>query len=214
MSDTQQNKLPEQALTRREMLRGCGRAAAIIGAGGLVGLLARTAKADAAVWQIDPHKCVQCGKCATYCVLPTSAVRCTHAFAMCGYCRVCFGYFDINSKTQEYNTAAENQICPTGAIGRRLVESQYFQYTIDESLCIGCAKCVASCGQYGNGSLYLQIKHDLCVHCNQCSIATACPSGAISRVSSAKPYIFKDAAEPEAKEAAPAKTPGDKEPTR
>lgn len=209
MSDNQQNKVPQEGLTRREMLRGCGRAAAIIGAGGLAGLLARTARATPAVWQIDPHKCVQCGKCATYCVLPTSAVRCVHAFAMCGYCRVCFGYFDINSKTQEYNTAAENQICPTGAIGRLHVESQYFQYTIEESLCIGCGKCVASCGQYGNGSLYLQIKHDLCVHCNQCSIATACPSGAISRVGADKPYLFKDAggeAEP-----APADKAKDKE---
>ena len=41
------------------------------------------------VWQIDPHICVQCGNCAINCVLTQSAVRCIHAFDVCGYCKLC-----------------------------------------------------------------------------------------------------------------------------
>ncbi|MHC4761400.1 MAG: hypothetical protein ACYS9H_08680 [Planctomycetota bacterium] len=34
-----------------------------------------------------------CGNCATHCVLNESAVKCVHAYAMCGYCDLCTGYF-------------------------------------------------------------------------------------------------------------------------
>ncbi len=88
--------------------------------------------------------------------------------------------------------AAENQLCPTGAIERRFVEDPYYQYSIDEPLCIGCGKCVEGCEAFGNGSLFLQIRHDRCVNCNQCSIAAACPSDAFVRVPASKPYLLKD----------------------
>ena len=142
------------------------------------------------LWQIDPYKCTQCGKCATTCVLKPSASKCFHAFAVCGYCDLCTGFFE--SQPNALTTAAENQICPTDAIRRKFVEDPYFQYTIDRDLCIGCSKCVKGCTQFGNGSLYLQIDQDICVKCNQCSIAINCPSEAISRVPASTPYLQKN----------------------
>jgi len=108
-----------------------------------------TKSGEAMVWQIDPYKCIQCGKCATECVLSTSAVRCFHAFAVCGYCDLCTGFFE--AQPNALNTGAENQLCPTAAIKRSFVEDPYFQYTIDRDLCIGCSKCVKGCTMFGNG---------------------------------------------------------------
>ena len=158
----------------------------VVGTGALA--LTRSVGAKEYVWQIDPLKCTQCGRCATECVLAESAVKCVHAYALCGYCDLCGGYFKPGAKLQ---TGAENQLCPTAAIQRKFIEEPYFEYIIDEELCIGCAKCVKGCSAFGNGSLHLQIRHDRCVNCNQCSIATNCPSEAISRVEAGKPYIIK-----------------------
>jgi Na+-translocating ferredoxin:NAD+ oxidoreductase subunit B len=141
------------------------------------------------LWQIDPEKCTQCGRCETHCVLPVSAVKCFHANKVCGYCDLCGGYYRSNVK--DLNTAAENLMCPTGAIQRKFVEDPYFEYSINEDLCIGCGKCVKGCTSFGNGSLYLQIKRDLCVNCNECKIAKECPSDAISRVSLKQAYKLK-----------------------
>ena len=49
-------------------------------------------------------------------MLPVSAVKCIHANKVCGYCDLCGGYYRTNVK--ELNTAAENMMCPTGAILR------------------------------------------------------------------------------------------------
>jgi electron transport complex protein RnfB len=152
-------------------------------------LLVRKTNVKGYVWQIDPYKCTQCGQCKTNCVLTPSASKCTHAFQMCGYCDLCGGFLRQGAKT--ISTGAENQLCPTGAIKRRFVEEPYFEYTIDEKLCDGCAKCVKGCGDFGNGSLYMQIRHDICVNCNECSIARTCPSNAVIRVPADQPYIRK-----------------------
>ena len=141
------------------------------------------------VWQIDPFKCTQCGRCATNCVRQLSAVKCVHAYDLCGYCDLCGGYFKPGSNA--LTTAAENQLCPTAALSRNFIEEPYFEYRIDEVLCIGCAKCVKGCTSFGNGSLHLQIRHDRCLNCNQCSIAQTCPSDAISRIPVGKPYQIK-----------------------
>ena len=106
---------------------------------------------------------------------------------MCGYCELCFGYFEQQRTSNQ--EAAENVLCPVDAIRRSKVEYPYFEYRIDEELCIGCGKCVEGCGAFGNGSLYLQVRHDLCVNCNECSIAAACPSEAFVRVPAETPYI-------------------------
>jgi electron transport complex protein RnfB len=159
---------------------------AVVGTG--VVALARSGKGPEYVWQIDPFKCTQCGRCATECVKSVSAVKCIHAYDLCGYCDLCGGYFKPGAKLQ---TGAENQLCPTSAIQRRFIEEPYFEYVIDEDLCIGCAKCVKGCSSFGNGSLHLQIRHNLCLNCNQCAIASACPSNAISRVPASEPYLIK-----------------------
>ena len=176
-------------VNRRQFLRDGARVIALTGAGGLAGLLASRASAQTLVWQIDPAKCVNCGNCATKCVLEQSAVKCVHAFAVCGYCQLCTGYFE--PEPNALTTAAENQLCPTAAIIRTYVEDPYYEYTIDEARCIGCAKCVEGCSRFGNGSLFLQIRHDRCVNCNECAIARSCPTEAIQRVPVGHPYRLK-----------------------
>ena len=175
--------------TRRHFLRDGLWGGCLAGIGAVVGSAARKAKKTNTVWQIDPYKCIACGNCATYCVLEESAVKCVHAFAICGYCKICFGFF--GPEPFEITEGAENQVCPTGAIKRRFVEDPYYEYTIDESLCNGCGKCVKGCNAFGNGSLFLQVRHNRCLNCNECSIAAACPSGAYQRVPADEPYLLK-----------------------
>jgi len=65
------------------------------------------------------------------------------------------------------------------------------EYNVEESLCNGCGKCVKGCTVFGNGSLFLQVRHDRCLNCNECSIAAACPSQAYKRVPANEPYLLK-----------------------
>lgn len=176
--------------TRRDFVRKTGKILMVAPIAALPVVLSKKVSASGNVWQIDPHKCTACELCRTSCVLTPSAVKAVHAYVMCGYCDLCGGYLRQGAKI--INTAAENQMCPTAAITRRFVEEPYFEYTIDEDLCDGCGKCVKGCGDFGNGSLYLQINQDLCVYCNECAIARICPSNAVSRVSDRDQYIPKD----------------------
>jgi electron transport complex protein RnfB len=177
---------PETNEKRRGFLKSTARFLALSALGtGLYGLVRR--RTPGSVWQLDPAKCVQCGRCATECVLTPSAVKCVHAYEVCGYCKLCGGYHRPDAGA--INTAAENQLCPTGAINRTFIEDPFYEYTIDERLCNGCAKCVAGCGSFGNGSLYLQVRHDRCLDCNDCAIARRCPARAFRRVPASKPYL-------------------------
>jgi electron transport complex protein RnfB len=186
---------------RRKVLGHAIRAGVLGGLAGLGGTLTalggkrRKEGTRENIWQIDPEKCIQCGNCATYCVVKPSAVKCVHAFDLCGYCDLCFGYFDTTVAT-EYEAGAPDEFCPTAAILRRHIEDVYYEYLIDEPKCIGCGLCVKGCDEYGNGSLHLQIKHDLCVHCNECAIAAACPANAIVRVPASQPYLRPRRKEP------------------
>ena len=177
------------AIPRRQFLRDGARAAALTGLGGLLGLAAGRSTRAGTVWQIDPQKCIRCGNCATHCVLEQSAVKCVHAFRICGYCELCFGYFKPRTETQD--TGAENVLCPADAITRKHVEGPYYEYTIDENLCLGCGKCVKGCSTFGNASLFLQVRHDRCVNCNECAIARSCPGDAFRRVPVDHPYLLK-----------------------
>ena len=163
---------------RRDFIQSGMRLSLALTLGGIGGLTLRKFTSEEWVWQI-----------ATECVRNPSAVKCVHAFDLCGYCDLCGGYFIPDPI--KLNTGAENQLCPSGAITRKFVEDPFFEYTIDEELCIGCAKCVKGCASFGNGSLHLQIMQDLCRNCNQCSIARVCPSKAIKRVPASKPYLIK-----------------------
>jgi Na+-translocating ferredoxin:NAD+ oxidoreductase subunit B len=176
--------------TRRAFVKKAGRIAAIMPLAIVPAFLLKKTSLAGYVWQIDPFKCTQCGQCKTNCVITPSASKCVHAYQMCGFCDLCGGYLRQGVKT--ISTGAENQLCPTGAITRKFVEEPYFEYTINEDLCDGCAKCVKGCGDFGNGSLYMQIRHNLCVNCNDCSIARTCPSDAVIRVPALTPYLQKD----------------------
>ncbi len=180
---------PNKPINRRDFLRDGLWGACFAGLAGTGAVLASKSGRQHYVWQIDPAKCTACGNCATFCVLQESAVKCVHAYQMCGYCDLCTGYY--RPEPSALDTAAENQLCPRGAIIRTYVEDPYFQYTIDEPLCNGCGKCVEGCGAFGNGSLFLQVRHDRCVNCNECAIEAACPPGAFKRVPADKPYLLK-----------------------
>ena len=146
-------------------------------------------ESDATFWQIDPSKCIQCGKCETECILAHSAVKCVHQYASCGYCLFCSGYYHDNRA--KFDTAGENLRCPTDALVRTYIEDPYFEYVINEDKCVGCGKCVKGCAAFGNGSLFLQVRHDLCKNCNQCRIASICPAQAWTKVPANQPYIYK-----------------------
>ena len=176
-------------ITRRYLMRNGLYGGCLAGMGGIGGFLAGKATADDTLWQIDPYICISCGNCATHCVLTESAVKAVQIYAICGYCDYCPGFHEPGAKALD--TGAENELCPTGAIKRKYTEDPYFEYNIDEPLCIGCAKCVKGCAAFGNASLILQVRHDRCLNCNECSIAAACPSHAFKRVPAAKPYLLK-----------------------
>jgi len=179
----------EPGISRRSFVKMVARSGLVIFLGGLFGLSWGRSKRKEYVWQIDPFKCIQCGRCALNCILDQSAVKCVHDFAMCGYCKLCTAFFF--PQPNALDEGAENQLCPTGAIRRSFVEDPYFEYEIDEPLCVGCGRCVKGCSAFGNGSLYLQVRHDRCENCNECSIAAECPSNAFVRVPVDRPYIIK-----------------------
>jgi len=184
--------------TRREVLGHAVRGAALIGLGGVAVYLTRKAGAQGA-WQLDPGKCVNsrlgavgvevCDRCATTCVLALSAVRAVNDHSKCGRCYICPAYFDIQSAVDKSGLPSQ-KLCPRDAIKRTPIgevdpldpANNYYEYTIDETLCNGCGKCVMGCKEpAGLSSIRLEVRHNLCVNCNRCSIAQACPDSAYER---------------------------------
>lgn len=190
--DTNTKKSPTN---RRSFLNQCVQGTAIFALGALSGTAANESLSSLNtgrqenLWQIDPQKCIACNQCAQWCVLDQSAVRCYHDYNICNYCKQCFGFFAVDFKT--LNDSVENQMCPLGAIHRKCVNEPYFEYVIDQEVCIGCGKCVDGCNTFGDGALYLQIDQSRCAGCNECAIALKCPSRAITRTSSDAPYASK-----------------------
>jgi len=184
--------------TRREMLTTAARGAALVGLAGTAGVLALKANKTYA-WAIVPDKCVNsklgvlgveiCELCATECVLTLSAVRAVNTFSECGRCYICPSYYKITSAVGPDGLPTE-KVCPRDAIKREAIgwidpddpANNFYEYTIDEKLCNGCGRCVMECKEpAGLGSIRLEVRHNVCLDCNRCSIATACPEEAYER---------------------------------
>lgn len=184
--------------TRRQVLGHVARGAGLLAVGGVVARLAMKAHASD-VWMIDPTRCVNtrlgatgieaCQKCATSCVLELSAVRAVNEFSQCGRCCICPAYYDVDSDVGD-DGLPTRKLCPRDAIRRTPIGkvdpsdplNNFYEYTIDEQLCNGCGKCVMGCKEpAGLGSIRLEVRYDLCVNCNRCSIAQACPDDAYLR---------------------------------
>ncbi len=184
--------------TRREVLGHAARGTALLGLSGASGLLwLKANRADA--WAIDVSKCLDsrlgavgvevCELCATECVLALSAVRAVNEFSKCGRCYVCPAYFKITSAVGPDGLPSE-KVCPRDAIKREPIgwvdpddpANNFYEYTIDETLCDGCGRCVLECKEpAGLGSIILEVRHDTCLDCNRCSISIACPEEAYER---------------------------------
>ena len=184
--------------TRREFLGHAARGTTLIGLGGLAAYLARKASVEG-VWRIDPEACVNsrlgavgvevCDLCSTQCVLGLSAVRAINDFSKCGRCYICPAYFDVTSAIDEKGLPSQ-KLCPRDAIDRKVIgwvdpddpANNFYEYTIDEKRCNGCGKCVMGCKEpAGLSSIRLEVRHNLCLDCNRCAIAMACPDNAYQR---------------------------------
>lgn len=177
--------------TRRQFLDGSLRVVGLVGLGGAALHLSRGAARET-VFQIDPNRCTACDLCRTSCVLSFSAVKAVNNFKKCGYCMLCPAYFDIESDTDRKGMPT-GKVCPRDAIQRRVVgevdeedpNNNYYEYSIDETRCDGCGKCVLACKPpMGNGSLRLEIRYNHCLECNSCSIQVACQDSAVIRIPS------------------------------
>ncbi len=120
-------------MNRRGFLKTGAGTACLAGLGGLTWLAGSKKSKAHTVWQLDPHVCVSCGNCENHCVLEVSAVKCIHAFAMCGYCNLCTGSLRPDPVTLD--SGAENEVCPTGALVHRR------QDDADAGACDTCAAC-------------------------------------------------------------------------
>lgn len=188
----------EDTLDRRRLLGHAVRGTALIGLGGLAALLARKTGAEG-VWHIDPELCVNsrlgavgvdvCDRCAASCVLPLSAVRAVNDYAKCGRCYICPAYFNVKSAIDKEGLPSQ-RLCPRDAIERTPIgwidpddpANNFYEYTIDETLCNGCGKCVMACKDpAGLSSIRLVVRHNVCLDCNRCSIAIICPDEAYQR---------------------------------
>jgi len=79
-------KMENNKKSRRDFIRSGTRLSLLLTLGVVGAIAAKNLTAEKYVWQIDPFKCTQCGRCATSCVMTPSAVKCIHAYNLCGYC--------------------------------------------------------------------------------------------------------------------------------
>ena len=185
--------------TRRKMLGHAARGAALLGLGGTAGVLSLKAHKSYA-WVIEVHKCINsklgalgveiCERCATDCVITLSAVRAVNRFSACGRCYVCPAYYKITSAVGPDGLPSE-KVCPRDAIERKAIgwidpedpANNFYEYVIDEKKCNGCGRCVMECKEpAGLSSITLEVRHNVCLDCNRCSIAAACPEEAFDRL--------------------------------
>jgi len=63
------SKKEPKSMERRRFLRNGMQMALAVSLGGIAGVSFLKSSANDLVWQIDPFKCVQCGRCADECVM-------------------------------------------------------------------------------------------------------------------------------------------------
>jgi electron transport complex protein RnfB len=136
-------------------------------------------------WQVDPEKCTYCGLCETACVRKPSAVKAVNDVKKCSNCVVCYGHItDTHIDSDKIDSHGE-RVCPVDAVVREKFSGGVdgmFLYRNDPKRCIGCAKCVKRCNEHGTKSMFLVVRPDLCLGCNECTIALACPENALERI--------------------------------
>ncbi|MEA2068251.1 MAG: hypothetical protein U9P12_03525 [Verrucomicrobiota bacterium] len=136
-------------------------------------------------WQIDPEKCKSCGLCATTCVRKPSAVKAVNDPKKCSNCVVCYGHITNKHIDSDKIDSEGEHVCPVNAVDRKNFSGGIdgmFLYTQDPKTCIACGRCTKRCNEHGTKSMFLVIRPDLCLGCNECSIAIACPHDAIERI--------------------------------
>lgn len=181
--------------SRRQFVQWLGRGAACAALGALTARVLLGKKEDSRfvrpghgyAWQIDPAKCTFCGRCEDACVRKPSAVKAVNDQKLCSNCFVCYGHV-FNRGIDAPESAAEGRnVCPRNAVlrtGLDGVAPGVFRYEIIQESCTGCAKCAAECNRHGSKSMFMIIRPDLCINCNNCAIADACLPGAVERVPS------------------------------
>jgi len=181
------------------MLGHAARGAAFLGLAGTAGVLSLKAHKTYA-WDIAADRCINsklgevgveiCERCATECVITLSAVRAVNRFAACGRCYVCPAYYKITSAVGPDGLPSE-KVCPRDAIERKAIgwidpedpANNFYEYIIDEKKCNGCGRCVMECKEpAGLSSITLEVRHNVCLDCNRCSIAKVCPEEAFDRL--------------------------------
>ncbi|VGO14476.1 hypothetical protein PDESU_03038 [Pontiella desulfatans] len=136
-------------------------------------------------WQIIPGKCRHCGICETACVRKPSAVKALNDPKKCSNCVVCYGHITDTHIDSNKIDSEGDRVCPVNAVTRINFSGGadgMFLYAQDPKRCIGCGKCVKRCNHHGTESMFLAIRPDLCLGCNECAIALACPHDAIERI--------------------------------
>ncbi len=136
-------------------------------------------------WQINPERCTFCNRCETACVRSPSAVKAVNDQKKCSNCVACYGHLRDLRTPSHLIATTEDLVCPHRAVLRSELfggmDGAYL-YTIDADRCTGCAECARLCNRLGSRSMFMVIRPDLCLGCNDCAIARACPSGAVERV--------------------------------
>lgn len=136
-------------------------------------------------WQIDPERCRSCGICETACVRKPSAAKALNDPKKCSNCVVCYGHITDSHIDSDKIDSDGARVCPVDAVKRINFSGGadgMFLYEQDHGKCIGCARCVKRCTSHGTRSMFLAIRPDLCLGCNECAIARACPHDAVERV--------------------------------
>jgi len=134
------------------------------------------------VWRINPDKCTFCGLCETACVRNPSAVKAVNDQKKCSYCVACYGHLSDLHIASDLIQSQGKRVCSYDAVTRREFsggKDGYHIYTIDDAKCTACGKCAKLCNTLGTKSMFLIIRPDLCIGCNRCSIAAACPEHAV-----------------------------------